>query len=461
MIPAFVTENWIFLQQHLWPSTLMFVIFLASLVVLAFDKRGSARRLFWYSVILLAGVIYNPYFWYALINSVYEDDNLVQLRLPWLVPAFLIMAYAMCRIAFLVKRWQISALIIVAFVVLIWWAGVPFHPNIVVRKQNIYKISEEAKESADAVLGDMKAEPEHPKERPKLIEFNTTDYSEDISAANAYHYGIRQYTSAITAYPVWVTEEEYSAEGFSVTDYYHEPCRYLAYEVQAEQVGESAERVGYSEIARTDAHAILRYHRDAEIYLVIRGETTADAAGELPGGGEVSLTDKGQQQAQELGEKLSEVHFSAAYAGENAPAAETADVILQRNRSSDGTPEITSLSSLNEVVWGLCDGWKIDDVTAQYGEEVLSGGDAEDSQYVSPIGAQSRYSVVQRLDEGMGDTVKNLEEDGQNILVVANPSAIWWLEQCAAGGEETGELKPGDCVKLRFEDGEWIAEKLS
>ena len=461
MIPAFVTENWIFLQQHLWPSTLMFVIFIASLVVLAFDKRGSARRLFWYSVILLAGVIYNPYFWYTLVNSIYEDDNLVQLRLPWLVPAFLIMAYAMCRIVCLIKRWQVSVVIVAAFVVLIWWAGVPFHPDVVVRKQNVYKISEEAKESAEAVLQDMESDPEHLKPRPGLMEFNTTDYSDDITPANSYHYGIRQYTSAITVYPAMAAEEDYSIEGFSVTNYYNEPFQYLVYEAQAEPVGESAKRAGYSEIARIGEHVIMRYHRDAQIYLVIRGETAADVSGELPGSSETaSLTKEGLRQAEELGEKLSEVHFSGAFASQADPARETAEMILRKNRYRDETPEVALLPGLDDVFWGVLAGWKREDAVAEYGEEALSNGSAGDSQYISPVGAESRYAVVQRADCAMGDTVKNLAEDGQNVLVVANPSVNWWLQECVVGGEELGELNPGDCVKLNFTDGVWTVEGI-
>ena len=447
-MPGFVKENWIFLQQHLWPGPLMFVIFLVSLGILAVDKKGSARRLFWYSVILLAGVVYNPYFWYALVNRIYKDDNLVQLRLAWLVPAFLIMAYAMCRVAFLVKKWQISIVIAAAFVVLIWFAGVPFHTDVVVRKENVYKISEDAKESADAILADMEENPEHLKERPDLLEFNTGDYNDDIDPANFYHYGIRQYTSALTVHPVPVDEEACSAEDFAVTNFYNMPCQYLAYEVGAEPVGESAERVGYTEIARTDGHAIMRYHRDTDAYLVIRGETTADAAGKLPGGdGPSSLTEEGILSMEKLGQSLSDVEFSSAYADEAGDAKQSAEVILGARESSDNS---TGENSDN------------------HSDNNTDGNSGETPKLVllpmfndmSDDGSESRDSVVQRFHQGMGAIVKNLKEDGDNLLVVANPSAAWWLQEYAVGGDELGELNPGDCVKLSFTDGVWTVEGM-
>ena len=456
---AFVKENWSFLQEHLWTSTLMFVMFLVSLGVLAVDKRGSARRVFWYSVILLAGVVYNPFFWFVFVNGVYKGDDLVQLRLAWMIPAFLIMAYAMSRIVFLAKKWQV--MVAVLFIVLIWWAGVPFHPDVIVKKQNIYKISEDAKESADIIHKDMEDHPEHLKDRPGIMEFNSTDYSDDITPANFYHYGIRQYTSKITVHPATVDEEKYNAEGFSVTGYYNEPFQYLIYEIQAIPVGESAERYGYSEISRTPEHVIMRYHRDVTVYLVIRGQTQADTSDELRGNsGTVSLTTTGWWRVLELGRYLSEVEFAAAYASETGQAQRTANVILRMNSNRDTFPGIGAVANLNDVSWGICEGWKIRDVMEQYGEEVLSNGDVSDELYVSPIGAESKNNAAKRIDRSMGDFVKNLQEDGKNILVVANPSAGWWLEEYVAGGEEAEKLKPGDCVKLRFTDGEWRIEEL-
>lgn len=458
-MPAFVIENWTFLQQNLWPGTLMFVMFLLSLGVLAVDKRGSARRIFWYSVVLLAGVVYNPYFWFVFVNGVYEGDDLVQLRLPWMVPALLIMAYAMSRIAFIAKKWQYAVGIAAGFVFLIWWAGVPFHPDVVVEKENVYKISDDAKESADAVLKDMKENPEHLKERPGLMEFNSTDYYDDITPANLYHYGIRQYTSAFTVQPALVTEETYGQEGFSVTGYYNEPIQYLVYETGAEQIGESAKLYGYSELIRTENHVLMRYHRKANVYLVVRGQTKADTSGELRGNsGTVSLTTTGWWRVLELGRELADVRFSAAYASETGQSQRTANVILRMNNGENSVQSASPMANLNDITWGNCEGWKKADVIAQYGEEALFNGEVNDQLYTSPIGAENRYNAALRYDRGMGDSIKGLQEDDCNILIVANPSISWWLEAYATDGGkvvDAEELKPGDCLEMCFEDGEW------
>ncbi len=457
----FITQNWTFLQQNLWPGRLMFVIFLASLIILAFDKRGSARRVFWYSLILLAGVVYNPYFWFSIVNRIYKDDDLVQLRLAWMVPALLIIAYAFSRIVFLAKKWQVSALIAAAFMALIWWSGSPFHPDLIVEKQNIYKISEEAKEVSDAILADMRDHPENLPARPELSEFNTTDYASDIAPAGLYHYGIRQYTSAFSAFPHLVPEEIYTAEGFDVAQHYSEPSQYLTYEISAEVVGEQAERYGYEEVSRTKEHVIMRYHRDASVYLVIRGQTLADTSGELRGiSGTASLTTTGWWRILELGRELSDVRFSAAYASEVGQAQATATVILRLNRNRDSIPNINPMPVLNDITWGSCEGMKRVDALVQFGPEALSLGNINDPAYVSPIGAETKYNAANRYGYGMGDTVKTLTEDGQNILVVANPSITWWLRRDVNGGRKAGKLQPGDCVKLKFTDGVWTVEEV-
>ena len=43
---------------------------------------------------------------------------------------------------------------------------------------------------------------------------------------------------------------------------------------------------------------------------------------------------------------------------------------------------------------------------------------------------------------------------------MSNPSAAWWLQEYAIGGDELGELNPGDCVKLSFTDGVWTVEGM-
>ena len=452
-----IRENFNFLQENIWTGRAMFGLMLASMVFLSFDRDKAVRRIHRYSVIMLLGVVYNYFLFYGVIGKIYPEGEKVQLRLFWLVPFFLLMAYFLVRIISYTKnRWAMLA-VLACSVVFVVWAGVPFHPDVVVERENWYKVSQEAIDSADLILMDMEEHPENLMERPTVFEAVSTDVNDDITAGNYYHYGIRQYTSDFTLSPVLLSPEVYEDENCSIINYYNNPSQYLISEKEMKTVQNTARKYGYHKLAENEDHVLFRYSREAIVYLVIRGQTKSDNSGELRGtsaSSDVSLTTNGWWSILRVGKELQDVKFSYAYASAGGQTQITAGIILRENRNRDDIPKVMLTVNLNDISWGYCEGWKKQDVIETYGEVALDNGEIWDASYYSPIAAESKYYAAARFRAAMGDTVKCLEEDGLNILVVANPSISWWVKQ-VTDDPDMPDLKPGDYVKLRFKDGCW------
>ncbi|MCL4399690.1 histidine phosphatase family protein [Patescibacteria group bacterium] len=64
------------------------------------------------------------------------------------------------------------------------------------------------------------------------------------------------------------------------------------------------------------------------IYLVRHGQAEGNAKGILMGHIDLPLTEKGKLQAREVGEKLKDIHFDAAYSSDLTRARQTAELIL-------------------------------------------------------------------------------------------------------------------------------------
>ena len=455
-----VKDYYTFIQENIWTGAAMFGLMIVSLVFLSFDRNRSVRRLVCYSVLLLACVLYNFPFFYGVIQRFYPNSERgahIELRLFWMVPFFLLMALFLGKVMIASRRkgWLVSCIVAACSVVFIIWAGKPFHPDVVVKRSNWYKVSQEGIDSAELILKDMKEHPEHLMARPTGFEVSSTDVMDDISQGNSYHFGIRQYTSDFTLTPVWITPEAYEAEGFDIANYYNMPAQYMILEEQMEAAGNTAQRYGYHEFARNGSHILFRYAREAAVYLVIRGQTLGDTSGELRGtSGNASLTTAGWWSILKAGRELADVKFDYVYASDAGQSKATAGIILRENQNRDNIPAVTPVISLNDMTWGAYEGYKKADVVASFGAVALDNGGVTDASYASPIGAESRYTAANRFKAGMGDIVKRLEEDGKTILVVANPSISWWLK-VVTGDMEMEDLKPGDWVKLEFLDGGW------
>ena len=454
-----IRENFIYLQENIWTSTAMFGLFVVSVVCLAFDRNRLVRRLICYSILITGGVAYNYPLYYGVIAKIYPPREAVQLRLFWLAPCFLIIAFFLVKlISYIKKRWVMIAAAMCS-VVFIWWAGEPFHPDVVVKRSNWYKISQEAIDFSELILKDMKEYPDNLAQRPTVFEASSTDVNDDITVGNAFHYGIRQYTSDFTLAPVLISDEVYTAEGFNIIDYYHEPSQYLVCEKGMTEAKKTAMQYGYHEVAEVGNHDLFRYARNATVYLVIRGQTLGDTSGELRGiSGDSSLTTSGWWQTLKVGRALQDVKFSYAYVSSIGQSKITAGIILRENKNRDAIPAVTATDYLNDMSWGAFEGIKKADAIQYYGIESMDNGTIRDASFVSPYGIESRFNTVSRFKSAMGDSVKRLEEDGLNILIVANPSISWWLKT-VTDSDDIPDLKAGEYVKLQFLDGLWsVAE---
>lgn len=450
------TENWNFIQTNTWPSVLFFGIFLVSVAFLAFQKKRELKELFCYSLIVLVTFIYNPYFWQVL-NKVRPTGDLESLRMLWLVPAYLVMAYLLTRIVFVwKKKWQ-QAIALVLAVVLLWQAGTPY-PSIFREPQNRHKISEEGLEISNIILDDMKADGSYSREKkPTVLAVITDDnITDDTTPANYFYNGMRQYSSAFVLSPVELYQDTYQAEGFSLGGYFLDPPAYLVCRKNTPFM-DNIESLGYHSIGEAGDYQAMRYHRTITVYVARHARSLANVQDLLQGnGGDAHLTARGREQAAALGKKLADVDFSAAYTSQLSRTKETAEGILAENHYWNPERPAASNYLFNDISWGQAEGMKREDAIATFGAEALDLGAIDDASYQSPIGAETKYSAVGRFRWAMQGVVNSAGKDGTNALVVAHSSIVWWI-QYATGVEM--ELDNADYVKLSFTDGVWsVAE---
>jgi broad specificity phosphatase PhoE len=70
------------------------------------------------------------------------------------------------------------------------------------------------------------------------------------------------------------------------------------------------------------------------LYLIRRGETEPAAAGKLIGQTDVTLSERGVEQARRLAEKLTTVRLEAVYSSDLRRACHTAEIIAEHNLAS-------------------------------------------------------------------------------------------------------------------------------
>lgn len=445
-------ENWKFIQENTWPSLPFFIIFLASVVSLIFYKKKVFKELFFYCVIVLALFIYNPYFWEHL-NKIQAVGKLEALRLLWMLPALLMMAFSLTGITSVWKKKWHTYLAAALILALIYQIGTPY-PSVFKDAENHYKISEESKEISDLILSDIKDGGEFNKDlRPTVLAvFEDTSIDEDTTQANFFYYGMRQYSSAFTLYPLALTEEIYNADGFSLVDYYSESPRYLVCNKNTPLM-KNILRFGYHEIGKAGNYLLMRYHRTVTVYLARHGQTLANVQGLLQGsGGDAHLTAKGRAQAKALGDELADVKFSNIYISQLSRTRETAEEVMKENHywKADQTPVAYSL--LNDISWGSAEGMKAKDAAATFGTEALNLGSIDDSTYASPIGAETKFAATNRFRWAMHYAADYSTEDDTNVLVIAHSSISWWIEYATGVNID---LKNAEYVKLEYVDGTW------
>ncbi len=196
-------------------------------------------------------------------------------------------------------------------------------------------------------------------------------------------------------------------------------------------------------------------NKEVYIYLVRHGQTYSNQQGKLVGGdGDYPLTEKGVDDAIALGKKLEDIDFQAVYSSSLGRAYNTANYILQG--ACQEKLSIEKIDALKDISWGDAEGYTVQEFMTAYGLEEFPNafGNADDSEFESPIHAESKYDFCKRFESAILDIVAQNENKGGNVLVVAHSSMLFWLEKCFPD-EKLGELENTSVTVLKYHSGDW------
>lgn len=157
-----------------------------------------------------------------------------------------------------------------------------------------------------------------------------------------------------------------------------------------------------------------------KLVLTRHGESEWNLAGKWTGWTDVSITDKGANDAKKMGELLRDINFDQVYTSELKRTVETMQQIL----STQGQTDIEHLEvrALNERDYGEYTGLNKWEVKNQVGEEKFN---AIRRNYDEPIpGGETLHDVYDRVVPWYREVIVPQLNAGKNILFVAHGNSI-------------------------------------
>ena len=151
-------------------------------------------------------------------------------------------------------------------------------------------------------------------------------------------------------------------------------------------------------------------------FLVRHGETDWNVEGRAQGQSSEPLNETGRLQAKRLGDRLSSVQFSAAYASDLPRVVETADTILDSHDTS-----LQTVIELREKHYGTWDGKTFTQIKAE--DPASYARLFEDNITFAPPGGESDSDLICRVNLAV-EQLKQAHRDDENILVVSHGGTI-------------------------------------
>lgn len=175
--------------------------------------------------------------------------------------------------------------------------------------------------------------------------------------------------------------------------------------------------------------------KNIEIYLTRHGETEFNVHKRLQGWADSPLTEQGRQVAQQIGEKLREHHFQAAFCSTLARTLTTAQIML--SAAGQASLPIMALNDLREYHFGTFEGKQGDEL---YRAMMVHTGLADvetwlhqyrhaDSNILAHTltqfdqQAETEAHFIARLQRGMEQVIAHSPDEGR-VLVVTHGMAI-------------------------------------
>ena len=169
-----------------------------------------------------------------------------------------------------------------------------------------------------------------------------------------------------------------------------------------------------------------------KVYLIRHGETTANSEKRFAGVMDVSLTPKGELQAEQAGEKLKTVEFDAFYCSDLKRAMDSATIIGKYQ-----TLKPTVLSELREMNFGIWEGKRMAEIKDQ--DSVLLDKWFKDfDNFVVPSG-ESVKEMFERVTKAYKKIIEPYNpDDDVKIAIVAHGGVIQALLSYLCYGDNTG-----------------------
>ena len=137
------------LHPYFWGNNIYFAVYLASLVILFLLRKkwkNSYHAFFWYAVIALIVVIYNPLSMRAILPVLGTEEGFmsVYVRIFLILPMFATIACALTELITLSKRWITYLALVMLTVSAAFWGVGPKDSNYYMATDNPYKVNVEA-----------------------------------------------------------------------------------------------------------------------------------------------------------------------------------------------------------------------------------------------------------------------------------------------------------------------------
>jgi len=169
-----------------------------------------------------------------------------------------------------------------------------------------------------------------------------------------------------------------------------------------------------------------------KVYLIRHGETTGDVENRYGGTYDDHLTERGQNSARDLAEKLADKNIEKLFSSPYFRAHETAEIL---GRKLNLTPEtINDLRERNS--YGILSGLTKTEAADKFPEEVL---DVKDIHKTVP-GAEDYSDFARRVENALNNLA---ETNGGTIAIVTHGGPI---KMVFRGILNKGEMETEDCA---------------
>jgi broad specificity phosphatase PhoE len=188
-----------------------------------------------------------------------------------------------------------------------------------------------------------------------------------------------------------------------------------------------------------------------ELYIARHGETLSNAEKRLTGGGTNSpLTEKGIEQAKQLGNSLQNIVFDAVYSSPLKRAVDTVNIAF------GGKYRILVDDRLSEIGLGVMEGNKFDDVSLDFPESGMLFFTSP-LLYKTPPKGEHLNDMIERIDSFLSDIAKTGHD---KIFVLTHGYALRVLYACTVDKSisaiaEAPAYSNCELVHYAYDKGKW------